>query len=202
MNDGARRLTADAHGGGHGIVTGARPTSIRHATSDSLEAIPMDRVRKIVVTAGLVTLMSAGAVALFAQGQPGRGPGGGAAPGRGDARRRAGRCGRRGSAAARRHLLGAHRRAAGEGEAARGAGTRARAGAAAARAATAEESRLDSQLTVGVRSDAHPMPILTAASSWSRQTGLATQATTASCIGSSWAAAGSPFASTTAVLGQ
>jgi len=40
----------------------------------------MDRVRKIVVTAGLVTLMSAGAVALFAQGQPGRGPGGGAAP--------------------------------------------------------------------------------------------------------------------------
>jgi len=35
----------------------------------------MDRVRKIVVTAGLVTLMSAGAVALFAQAQPGRGAG-------------------------------------------------------------------------------------------------------------------------------
>jgi len=35
----------------------------------------MDRVRKIVVTAGLVALMSAGAVALFAQGGPGRGAG-------------------------------------------------------------------------------------------------------------------------------
>src|ERR1700752_2761971 len=35
----------------------------------------MDRVRKIVVTAGLVTLMSVGAVALFAQGGPGRGAG-------------------------------------------------------------------------------------------------------------------------------
>jgi Spy/CpxP family protein refolding chaperone len=39
----------------------------------------MDRFRKIVVTAGLVALMSGGAVALFAQGAPGRGPGGGAA---------------------------------------------------------------------------------------------------------------------------
>jgi Spy/CpxP family protein refolding chaperone len=35
----------------------------------------MDRVRKIVVTAGLVALMSGGAVALFAQGAPGRGAG-------------------------------------------------------------------------------------------------------------------------------
>ena len=35
----------------------------------------MDRVRKIVVTAGLVALMSVGAVALFAQGGPGRGAG-------------------------------------------------------------------------------------------------------------------------------
>jgi Spy/CpxP family protein refolding chaperone len=40
----------------------------------------MDRVRKIVVTAGLVALMSGGAVALFAQGAPGRGPGRDAAP--------------------------------------------------------------------------------------------------------------------------
>jgi len=35
----------------------------------------MDRVRKIVVTAGIVALMSGGAVALFAQGAPGRGAG-------------------------------------------------------------------------------------------------------------------------------
>jgi Spy/CpxP family protein refolding chaperone len=40
----------------------------------------MDRVRKIVVTAVIVSVMSGGAVALFAQGGPGRGPGGGAAP--------------------------------------------------------------------------------------------------------------------------
>src|SRR5258705_408883 len=45
-----------------------------------LEAIPMDRVRKIVVTAGIVALTSGGAVALLAQGGAGRGPGGGAAP--------------------------------------------------------------------------------------------------------------------------
>lgn len=35
----------------------------------------MDRVRKILVTAGLVALMFGGAVALFAQGGPGRGAG-------------------------------------------------------------------------------------------------------------------------------
>ena len=35
----------------------------------------MDRVRKIVVTAGIVALMSGGAVALLAQGAPGRGAG-------------------------------------------------------------------------------------------------------------------------------
>jgi protein CpxP len=35
----------------------------------------MDRVRKIVVTAGIVALMSGGAVALFAQAGPGRGAG-------------------------------------------------------------------------------------------------------------------------------
>ena len=40
----------------------------------------MDRVRKIVVTAGIVALMAGGAVALFAQGAPGRGPGRDAAP--------------------------------------------------------------------------------------------------------------------------
>ena len=40
----------------------------------------MDRVRKIVVTAGIVALMSGGAVALFAQAGGGRGPGGGAGP--------------------------------------------------------------------------------------------------------------------------
>ena len=40
----------------------------------------MDRVRKIVVTAGIVALMSGGAVALLAQGAPGRGPGRDAAP--------------------------------------------------------------------------------------------------------------------------
>ena len=35
----------------------------------------MDRVRKIVVTTGIVAVLSAGAVALFAQGGPGRGAG-------------------------------------------------------------------------------------------------------------------------------
>lgn len=35
----------------------------------------MDRVRKIVLTAGLVAVMSGGAVALLAQGGPGRGAG-------------------------------------------------------------------------------------------------------------------------------
>ena len=35
----------------------------------------MDRVRKIVVAAGIVALMGGGAVALFAQGGPGRGAG-------------------------------------------------------------------------------------------------------------------------------
>jgi len=45
----------------------------------------MDRVRKIVVTAGIVALMSGGAVALFAQGGPGQrgaGPFGPGGPGR------------------------------------------------------------------------------------------------------------------------
>ena len=44
----------------------------------------MDRVRKIVVTAGIVALMSGGAVALFAQGGQGRGVGpfGSGGPGR------------------------------------------------------------------------------------------------------------------------
>jgi periplasmic protein CpxP/Spy len=35
----------------------------------------MDRVRKIVVTAGIVAVMAGGAVAIFAQGGPGRGAG-------------------------------------------------------------------------------------------------------------------------------
>ena len=35
----------------------------------------MDRVRNIVLTTGIVALLSAGAVALFAQGAPGRGAG-------------------------------------------------------------------------------------------------------------------------------
>jgi protein CpxP len=35
----------------------------------------MDRVRKIVVTAGIVAVMAGGAVAIFAQGAPGRGAG-------------------------------------------------------------------------------------------------------------------------------
>jgi Spy/CpxP family protein refolding chaperone len=35
----------------------------------------MDRVRKIVVTTGIVAMLSAGAVSLFAQGGPGRGAG-------------------------------------------------------------------------------------------------------------------------------
>ena len=46
----------------------------------------MDRVRKIVVTAGIVAVMAGGAVAIFAQGGPGRGagafgPGGPGGPG-------------------------------------------------------------------------------------------------------------------------
>jgi len=35
----------------------------------------MDRVRKIVVTAGIVAVMAGGAVTIFAQGRPGRGAG-------------------------------------------------------------------------------------------------------------------------------
>jgi len=42
----------------------------------------MDRVRKIVVTAGLVALISGGTVALLAQGGPGRGAGPGGPGGR------------------------------------------------------------------------------------------------------------------------
>src|SRR5258705_333139 len=71
----------------HRNVKRSRPTSVSDATSDCLEAKPMDRVRKIVLTAGLVAAMSGGAVALFAQGGPGRGagplgPGGPGGPGR------------------------------------------------------------------------------------------------------------------------
>ena len=35
----------------------------------------MDRVRKIAITTGIVAMLSAGAVSLFAQGGPGRGAG-------------------------------------------------------------------------------------------------------------------------------